>query len=33
MNRFERSFAPSLDRPHARCSLENWRLVDKIDLG
>jgi hypothetical protein len=32
MNRFARSFARSLDRPHANCSRASWRRNDQIDL-
>jgi hypothetical protein len=32
MNRFERSFARSLDRPHASCSRASWRPNGRIDL-
>ena len=32
MNRSERSFARSLDKPHASCSRGSWRRNDKIDL-
>ena len=32
MNRCERSFARSLDKPHASCSRASWRRNDRIDL-
>ena len=32
MNRFERSFARSLDKPHASCSRASWRRNGKIGL-
>jgi hypothetical protein len=32
MNRFERSFAHSLDRPHASYSRASWRRDGRIDL-
>jgi hypothetical protein len=32
MDRFERSFARSPDRPHAGCSRASWWRNDKIGL-